>query len=164
MWIEATSSVHPIHSETTGLRGWVDVEVASDGSLGPGAEAVVELPVDLLSSGNPFEARELRRRIDAGRYPTIEGRLTELEIDDAAAGTYRACGEVTFRGRTGRHCDTIEIRHLDEGGLAIGGESTFDIRDFGMEPPRILMLRVHPTVTVRIAVVALLPDRPDDAP
>jgi hypothetical protein len=30
----------------------------------------------------------------------------------------------------------------------------FDIRDFKMDPPRLLMLKVHPEVTVRIDVVA----------
>ena len=34
------------------------------------------------------------------------------------------------------------------------GQSSFDIRDFGMEPPRILMLRVQPEVTVRVEIVA----------
>ena len=34
------------------------------------------------------------------------------------------------------------------------GESTFDIRDFGMEPPRILMLKVQPEVGVRVEIVA----------
>ena len=34
------------------------------------------------------------------------------------------------------------------------GQSTFDIRDFGMEPPRILLLKVEPDVTVRVEIVA----------
>jgi hypothetical protein len=34
------------------------------------------------------------------------------------------------------------------------GESTFDVRDFGMEPPKILMLRVHPEVNVRVQIFA----------
>jgi hypothetical protein len=38
--------------------------------------------------------------------------------------------------------------------LRLEGRSTFDIRDFGMDPPRILMLRVHPEVAVRVEIVA----------
>ena len=38
--------------------------------------------------------------------------------------------------------------------LAIRGEHGFDIRDFGMEPPRILMLRVEPDVSVRVEIIA----------
>ncbi len=43
---------------------------------------------------------------------------------------------------------------IDDSTLQLEGESTFDIRDFGMEPPRILLLRVHPEVKVRVAIVA----------
>ena len=38
--------------------------------------------------------------------------------------------------------------------MILAGETTFDMRDFGMEPPRILMLRVEPDVTVRVTIVA----------
>jgi hypothetical protein len=34
------------------------------------------------------------------------------------------------------------------------GEHTFDIRDFGMDPPKILMFRVEPEVNVRVEIVA----------
>ena len=34
------------------------------------------------------------------------------------------------------------------------GSSSFDIRDFGMEPPRLLMLKVSPHVRVSVDVVA----------
>jgi hypothetical protein len=165
VWIEATSSVHPIHSHTTGLRGWLDLTFGADGSLDTdrAVGAVIEMPVDLLSSGNPLETRELRRRIEARRYPTIEGRLDALEALDQA-DTYLARGVVTFRGQSCSQEGELRIAQQSPGGLAISGESTFDIRDFGMEPPRILMLRVHPIVTVRVAVVAVLPGPADDAP
>ena len=42
----------------------------------------------------------------------------------------------------------------DEHTVTLAGERTFDIRHFGMEPPRILTLRVYPEVTVRIEIVA----------
>jgi hypothetical protein len=48
----------------------------------------------------------------------------------------------------------MSVAVLDARTVRLMGRSTFDIRDFGMEPPRILMLRVHPEVTVRIDLVA----------
>ena len=42
------------------------------------AKGRVSLPVERMSSGNPLEDRELRRRIDARRYPTIDGELTGM--------------------------------------------------------------------------------------
>jgi hypothetical protein len=38
--------------------------------------------------------------------------------------------------------------------LQLGGQAVFDIRDFGMDPPRVLVFKVDPLVTVRIDVVA----------
>jgi len=46
----------------------------------------------------------------------------------------------------------------DEGELKIDGRSSFDVRDFGMEPPKILMLRVHPEVHVAIDAIAVPED------
>ena len=63
-------------------------------------------------------------------------------------------GDLTFRGVT-RICeDDVVITAVDDRTIGLAGESTFDIRDFGMEPPRILMLRVHPDVKVRIELIA----------
>ena len=35
------------------------------------------------------------------------------------------------------------------------GHDRFDIRDFGMEPPRVLVLKVDPEVDVRVEIVAV---------
>jgi hypothetical protein len=109
-------------------------------------------PVDRLRSGNPLEERELRRRIDAGRFPTISGTL--LSIAPGGEGAYRVRGAITFLGVTNEYDDVMVIEVLDDGALRLTGESTFDVRDFGMRPPRILMLRVEPEVKVRVEVIA----------
>jgi hypothetical protein len=62
---------------------------------------------------------------------------------------------VTFRGVTRRYEDEMTVRRLDERTVALEGASSFDIRDFGMQPPRILLLRVEPEVTVRVEIVAV---------
>ena len=38
--------------------------------------------------------------------------------------------------------------------LKVEAEHTFDIQDFGVKPFKILMLKVHPDVRVRVKVVA----------
>ncbi len=155
VWIDATSSVHPIHSHTNGLEGFVELEVQGGGrvNLTVPPKAQLSLPVARLSSGNPLEDRELKRRIDARRYPTIDGQLTEMD-SSGLDGRYLVRGELTFRGVTNSHADEMTIVQIDDSTLQLEGESTFDIRDFGMEPPRILLLRVHPEVKVRVAIVA----------
>jgi polyisoprenoid-binding protein YceI len=155
VWIDATSSLHPIHSRTAGLEGFLDVEVHDGGRLDltVAPKGQLSLPVQRLSSGNPLEDRELRRRIDARRFPTIDGRLTEMS-QAASDGRYLVRGDVTFRGVTNPYEDEMSVDQLDDNTLRLEGESTFDIRDFGMEPPRILMLRVHPQVSVKVAIEA----------
>ncbi len=152
--IEASSSLHPIHTRTEGLEGFIELDL-HDGTVDARADAKAELslPVDRMSSGNRLDDRELQRRIDARRYPTIDGRMTDIR-STGVDGRYRVTGDLTFRGIT-RSCeDDIVITAVDDRTVGLAGESTFDIRDFGMEPPRILMLRVHPDVKVRIELIA----------
>ena len=70
-------------------------------------------------------------------------------------GRYLVRGDVTFRGvtnvRRGRDDHGAARRPARCGSQ---GSSVFDIRDFGMEPPTILMLKVEPDVTVTVDIVA----------
>ena len=153
--IAARSNVHPIHSETDGLEGWLDLEVQADGAIDLVVEpqAHLELPVDRLRSGNPLEDRELKRRIDARRFPTISGDLVSMQAT-GTDGTYRVSGTVTFKGVAQTSEDEMTVVVDEDGSVRLQGSSEFDIRDFGMDPPRILMLRVEPVVTVTVDIVA----------
>jgi polyisoprenoid-binding protein YceI len=91
------------------------------------------------------------RRIDARRFPKIRGETTELKKN---GGTYQIRGDLTFHGVTRAVEGEVTISAPDERSLLIEGEQVFDIRQFGVEPPKILMFRVHPDVRVRIKVVA----------
>jgi polyisoprenoid-binding protein YceI len=157
VWIDARSNVHPIHSSTDGLEGYVDVEL-KDGHVDLSENeptGKLSLPVSRLSSGNGMEDREMQKRIDARRFPVIEGVLSTMEETAEGDGTYRVRGEVSFRGVVRPHEDKMSISPVDESTLRLAGESTFDIRDFGMEPPRILILKVLPEVQVRVEIVAV---------
>jgi polyisoprenoid-binding protein YceI len=155
VWIDARSSLHPIHSETEGLEGWLELTVEGGGrvDLTGLAAGHLDLPVDRLRSGNPIEDRELRRRIDARRFPKITGDMTAM-TDADSDGRYLVGGELTFRGVTRSYEDQMAFEQLDGRTIRLSGRSTFDIRDFGMEPPRILMLKVEPHVAVRVEIVA----------
>ena len=84
--------------------------------------------------------------------PTILGELREA-TPLAGDGNFRVQGDLTFHGVT--RTVTGEVRvGIDDGALVIEGEQVFDVREFGITPPRILMLRVDPDVMVRIRLVA----------
>lgn len=151
VWIDAKSNVHPIHSRTDGLEGFIEVE----DDLSTVTAARLTLPVARLGSGNALLDREMKRRVDAKRHPMIEGKLTAMEAK--GDGRYLVSGEVTFKGVTTSHQDEMTLTTVDDGTIRLEGSSTFDVRDFGMQPPRILMLRVEPEVTVRVEIVAEVP-------
>jgi polyisoprenoid-binding protein YceI len=156
LWIDARSNVHPIHTGTDGLEGYVELELASDGHVDVSAapEGKLSLAVDKLSSGNRLEDRELYKRIDSRRYPTIVGVLNSVEpsSDD---GIYRVSGDITFRGVSRPHEDLMNIRSVDEETVQLDGQSRFDIREFGMQPPSLLMAKVEPEVDIRVEIVAV---------
>ncbi|RCG28308.1 YceI family protein [Sphaerisporangium album] len=151
---EASSSVHPIHGEADGVSGFVDAAVVG-GRVDLSAEPRmrVELPAERLRSGNPLYDGELRRRIDVRAYPRVTGEATEVE-ELTGTGRYRVQGDLTFHGVTRPVEGEITVSAPDDRTLLIEGEQIFDVRDFGLQPPKMLMLRVHPQVRVRVRIVA----------
>ena len=113
----------------------------------------LELAVERLTSGNQLYDRELRRRIDARRFPTIAGRLTGI-VADGSHPNYDVTGEVSFHGKTRTFGHGMQIEVSDEG-VALTGEDVFDIREFGMKPPSMLMVRVYPEITVRVELLGV---------
>jgi polyisoprenoid-binding protein YceI len=150
VWVSGRSSIHPFNTETRGLTGWFEAATRSDGSLDldQTVSGELELAVERLTSGNQLYDRELRRRIDARRYPTIAGRLIRLVLDGSHPN-YEVTGEVSFHGKTRTFAQGMRI-DVNEEGLALTGEDVFDIREFGMKPPSMLMVRVYPEISVRV--------------
>ena len=52
----------------------------------------------------------------------------------------------------------MQIRRVDERTIVLTGSSRFDIRQYGMQPPRVLMLRVEPEVEVPVEIYAVRSD------
>ena len=156
VWIDARSNVHPIHSSTSGLEGYVELDLEPSGTVDPAGTPAgrLFLPVDRLKSGNRMEDRELQKRIDARKFPRIEGQLEQIASGGSDA-SYRVSGEVTFRGVSRTHEDLMDISLVDDRTIRLTGASSFDIRDFGMQPPKVLLLKVEPKVQVRVEIYAV---------
>jgi polyisoprenoid-binding protein YceI len=152
--VEARSTVGPISFGALGLTGVIEVDVA-DGQVVPDSRpsALVEVPISSLRSGNRLYDAELLRRIDAARYPVVT-----LDLHQGAAlgvgDRYRLAGSATVHGVTRAVTGTVEVHLGADGRLDVTGEQVFDIRDFGIESPTVLMLRIYPDVTVRLHVEA----------
>jgi polyisoprenoid-binding protein YceI len=150
VWVSGRSSLHPINTETRGITGWFEAATRADGSLDldQHVSGELELAVERLTSGNQLYDRELRRRMDAKRFPTIAGRLTHIALQGAHPD-YMVTGQVSFHGKTRTFAHDMQIEALDEG-IALTGEDVFDIREFGMKPPSMLMVRVYPEISVKV--------------
>jgi hypothetical protein len=150
VWVNARSSLHPINTETRGLTGWVEAASQPDGTLDLDhtVSGRLELAADRLSSGNHLYDLELRRRIDARTYPTIEGQIIEVTAA-ARPGEYLVTGDLTFHGKT-RTFEHEMVIEIVDGSISLKGDYVFDIREFNMKPPSMLMIKVYPEIAVRV--------------
>jgi hypothetical protein len=63
---------------------------------------------------------------------------------------------LTFHGVTRPAEGTVTVEALSDRRLVISGEQVFDIRDFAVPSPTVLMLRIYPDVRVRLQAEAEL--------
>jgi len=153
--VEVRSTVGPLSFGAIGVDGVVRAAV-TDGAIRTDAPPLARLEIDVarLSSGNRLYDAELLRRIDAGRFPTAT-----VELDRCATsrpgGHYRLDGRLTFHGVTRPASGTVRVETAADGRLVIAGEQVFDIRDFAVTSPTVLMLRIYPDVRVRLHVEAV---------
>ena len=150
VWIEGSSTVHPIHATASGVEGWFEADIV-DGVISGPIEGRVEIAVDRLRSGNRLVDRETRRHVDAGRHPVISGEITKVEAIEG--GRLSVGGVIEFRGESAEVTGDVEVRPT-ENGIVIEGSQTFDVRDWGLQPPSLMVIRVHPEVRVRISAEA----------
>ena len=155
MSLEGRSTLHLINAETSGLTGWIDIEVLREGAQIRVLAGTLVIPLGQLSSGNKFYDTELRRRLDIRRYPTATAELSEWQ-PTSTPGSYRVKGVVTVRG-TARVTDgTMRLSVEDDRTVILNGAHLFDIRDFRIDPPRLLAVSVKPEVTISVALVGRL--------
>lgn len=151
--IEARSTVGPISFGAMGITGWVRAGLrGGDLALDVAPAAHLEVAVDGLRSGNALYDAELLQRIDARRYP--RATLDLRSASPLADGRVALEGELTFHGVTRTVDGVVAVQRMADGRLVVTGEQSFDIRDFGLVSPTVLMLRIFPDVRVRLHVEA----------
>ena len=151
----ARSSLHPFRGAAP-VSGHVDADFC-DGRLDVGKPhgGLLHVEVDDLRGDVPHLDKELRNRLDSQRYPTVTAVLTEVR--ESADRGYQMSGELTLHGRTQRVVGRASLALDARGRLRLRGTLTLDIRDFGLTPPKLLMLKVHPEVEVHLGLVAVAP-------
>jgi DNA-binding PadR family transcriptional regulator/polyisoprenoid-binding protein YceI len=146
--IDVRSTVGPLSFGTLGVTGTIQAAFA-DGLLRTDIPPSGRLTIDVsgLNSGNRLYDAELLRRIDARGYPAAFVELRECAVSGPGP-RYRLAGELTFHGVTRLAEGTVTVDAVSERRLVITGEQVFDIRDFAISSPTVLMLRIYPDVRV----------------
>ncbi len=152
--VEAQSTLHPVHAGTSDLDGFLEVSWNGDGTLGmdPQPKMHVEFPIDRLRSGNALQDREMQKFIDAARFPKASADLREVQALPEP-GRYKARGDITLAGRYRTYEGEFALTRNGDS-VALDGELSLDIRDFGLRPPSLLMLKIDPVVKVQLQLVA----------
>ena len=112
----------------------------------------VEFPIDQMRSGNAMQDREMRKLVDSVRFPKVAADLRSVELL-SSPNRYRASGEITLAGRARSYGGEFTIANAGES-MTVDGELSLDIRDFGLKPPSLLILKVDPVLQVRLRLVA----------
>ena len=153
--IEARSNVGPIAFGTTSLEGFVELRTRG-GAVdldGEAPVAVLQFDMTTFSSGNSLYDAELFHRIDARRHPTAALELTEARRI-GSSDRFGVEGDLTFHGITRQISGAVSVKIDDDEVLHVAGENRFDIRDFGVAVPTVLMLRIYPDVRIELQLEA----------
>ncbi|MFN2504243.1 MAG: YceI family protein, partial [Acidimicrobiales bacterium] len=105
--------------------------------------------VNQLKTGKKLEDMALSKQIDAKKYPTVR---YEVRGVDGGPESYKLTGALTFHGVTQEFVEECRAS-LDGGTLRVEAEHTFDIRDFGVKPFKILSMQIKPEVKLVVKLV-----------
>lgn len=150
----ARSNLHSFQAEARTLTGEIEaVIVDGDLDLDQPATAHIVLPVAHLRADNALVTQEIQNRLDSRRFPTVTATVNK--VNSARNGGYQLYGELTLRHVTRPVTAGAVLIPSDPETLYATAELGFDIRDFQLDPPKLLGLRVHPGVIVTVRIVAI---------
>jgi polyisoprenoid-binding protein YceI len=148
---EARATLHSVRVETSGFEGFFGAEV-ENGQARLLLPIHVDLSVARLKSGNAVLDGELQHRLEARKFPRVIGEGRDVVPLEKAR--FRVRAELTLHGVTRSLEVHAAVKVLDSATLQIEGEHVIDMRDFGVDPPKLLFLRVAPRVRVHAVIVA----------
>jgi len=93
--------------------------------------------------------------LETAKYPEITFKSTSVKgALRNGAFNVEIMGNIMMHGVTRPVTGTVVVQLSATGDLDVSGDQVFDIRDFGIESPTVLMLRIYPDVTVRLHIEA----------
>jgi polyisoprenoid-binding protein YceI len=149
------TSLGPVSFGANGLDGFIEAAVDDERiDLVTAPAAHLELDVIRLTSGNTIYDTELRRQIDARRFPRAYVDLHRATVLDQGSSTFHVSGEITLRGVTVPADGVVVVEVPQARRMVVSGEETLDISDFGIPPPSLFMIKIDPEVKLRLYLEA----------
>jgi hypothetical protein len=151
--VTARSSVHDTTAKWRTMTGTIEVDPAD-----PAAGATAVLTVDMrdFDAGDKLKNWKLRGDIEPDKHPEAVFTLAGLrEVKNLGGERFEAAapGSIRWRGReakiTARGAAT-----LTPGRIVAECRFELDVRDVGVKPPKILMLKVEEVVSVTVRLEA----------
>jgi hypothetical protein len=151
--VQARSKIHDTATVFSKITG--EVEADPDALAEHGASARFIVHMASFDSGSWMKNKKLEKDLDLDRNPEAGFELRELrDVVRAADGgfTATAVGSIRYRGRE----VTVQVAgrgRVDARGIEARGSFDLDIRQVGMQPPKFLVFKVEPEVTIEVTLV-----------
>jgi polyisoprenoid-binding protein YceI len=150
--VEVLSTLQRLELTTEQLTGEFQGEFR-DGRIAPGAVAWLSLPTMSLESGNWLIDRDVRSMFEARKFPEIGGELIEIKSTEEG-DDYGLRGNLSLHGVTREVAGRATVVEIGENHVVFEGSMRLDYTLFNLAPPKLLMLRVQPEVTISGCVYA----------
>lgn len=157
--IEGDSTLHKWSSAASGVTMTFQL---ADGAPQNLAEAIkaskiksmdVKIPVAGLKSGESGLDKNMRKSMDAEKYPDVTYHLDHYELTKGSGEgvlTAKTSGQLTISGQTKPVSIDVEF-HLGQDAASLKGSYTLEMSDYGIKPPTLMLgaIKVRDPVTIR---------------
>ena len=145
MTIKGTSTLHDWESEVESISASAEVE---DKTIRRGT---FEAEVRSIKSGNSTMDDNTYKAMDADKYPKI---FFSMENQKLEGGKMPVSGKLTIAGTTRTVDLSLIAEQWAEDQLLLKGVYTFDMSDFGIDPPRAMLgaIRTDDEITVEFSI------------
>jgi hypothetical protein len=146
--VTALSAVHDTRTVWSKLSGFVSVDPDAPES---GADAEITVDMRAFDAGDRLKNWKLRSDLDPDRHPSARFQLGRLTVEARDPMRATAVGTLSWRGRD------VEVSangegHLGPRDLTAHASFELDVRQLGVEPPKIFFLKVESVVRVEVSL------------
>ena len=148
--IVAYAPMHRVEIESSGLSGWIELDVEA-GQV-TGGEIVA--PLSDLTGGDRTKDRELNKFLKTRQHGSATLTLAPSDLTvDGSNVSFDVTGDMAFQGRT----IPVNVRAsgtLSDGGIRGDARFSWKLTNMGLKPPKLLFIKVKDDIDLVVSVRA----------